>query len=436
MDTQKRNRRIADAYYNLGLEKAGQRDLTGAAMALKKSLRFDKYQTDARNLLGLIYNETGEVGSALTQWVISLNLQEKNNLAEEYLRRVHEDKGYLELADQSAKKFNQALGHAVNNNEDLAVLMLSRMLEDFPQYVKAQELLALLYIQREDYTKAGRCLYQALKVDHYNPQAQRYMDVAKKHTGKAEVEKRKLKNAFSHRQMQDDDIIIPPSYKETTGLQSVLNILVGLVLGAMVIFFLVMPAKTEALNASHNQETQKILEQLNQKNLEVDDLNSQLDTANAEKQKAEDSLQTIVSSNDGILSQYQRLVQILQAYRDNDMKTAAQLYSDTDFSVMNDDASVRNTISWIQTDMGEKAWKILEELGDEAVSQDPASQQALVYYQKSLMIKGDNPSALYKLGSVYQAQGDMNSANTYYGDVILNFPNSEYAREAQRQRGY
>ena len=128
MDTQKRNRRIADAYYNLGLERAGQRDLTGAAMALKKSLRFDKYQTDARNLLGLIYNETGEVGSALTQWVISLNLQEKNNLAEEYLRRVHEDKGYLELADQSAKKFNQALGHAVNNNEDLAVLMLSRML--------------------------------------------------------------------------------------------------------------------------------------------------------------------------------------------------------------------------------------------------------------------------------------------------------------------
>lgn len=71
---------------------------------------------------------------------------------------------------------------------------------------------------------------------------------------------------FRHRQMQDDDIIMPPSYKENTGWQSVLNILVGLVLGAMVIFFLVMPANTEALNAKHNQELKDTLEELNQKN--------------------------------------------------------------------------------------------------------------------------------------------------------------------------
>ena len=69
------------------------------------------------------------------------------------------------------------------------------------------------------------------------------MSIVKTNTGRAEIEKRKLKNAFSHRQMQDDDIIIPPSYKENTGWQSILNILVGLVLGAMVIFFLVMPAR-------------------------------------------------------------------------------------------------------------------------------------------------------------------------------------------------
>ena len=32
---------------------------------LKKSLHFSKYQTDARNLLGLIYYENGEVADAL-----------------------------------------------------------------------------------------------------------------------------------------------------------------------------------------------------------------------------------------------------------------------------------------------------------------------------------------------------------------------------------
>ena len=51
MDYVKRNRQIANSYYNLGLEKANIRDLTGAVGCLKKSVRFEKYQMDARNLL-------------------------------------------------------------------------------------------------------------------------------------------------------------------------------------------------------------------------------------------------------------------------------------------------------------------------------------------------------------------------------------------------
>ena len=72
MDIAAKNRQIANSYYNLGLEKAKVRDLSGAAQCLKKSLHFSKYQTDARNLLGLIYYENGEVADALVQWVISV----------------------------------------------------------------------------------------------------------------------------------------------------------------------------------------------------------------------------------------------------------------------------------------------------------------------------------------------------------------------------
>lgn len=108
MDTRTKNRRISNVYYNIGLEKAKERDLTGAADVLKKSLRFNKYQTDARNLLGLIYHEIGEVGAALAQWIISLNLQQKDNLAEEYLQKLQENEGYLDMVDQAAKKYNQS----------------------------------------------------------------------------------------------------------------------------------------------------------------------------------------------------------------------------------------------------------------------------------------------------------------------------------------
>lgn len=437
MNREWKNRRIANAYYNQGLALARQRDLTGAADALKKSLRFDKFQTDARNLLGLIYLEIGEAGSALCQWVISLNLQEQDNLAEEYLQRVQGSGGYLETADQAAKKYNQALVYAQNENEDLAVLLLMRMLDDFPNYVKAQELLALLYIRHEDYIKAGRCLYQVLKVDCYNPTAQRYMAVAKHNTGKAEVEKRKLKNAFSHRQMQDDDIIIPPSYKENTGWQSVMNILVGLILGVAVVYFLIMPAKQEAMNALHNKEQLANLEQINQKSLEIDSLMQQLEDAKKAQEAAEGSLEAMEADSGGVISQYQNMVKLLEAYRAEDAKTAAVLYTSMDMSVLTDGV-LNQTVAWIQQDMSENGWKTLLSMGDEAMSQESGAgaSQAIDYYNRSLQIHPGNAEVIYKLGLAYEAAGDKDKANEYFGEIIMNYPDSEFMEDSKVRRGY
>ncbi len=435
MNAARKNGQIANSYYNLGLEKAGQRDLSGAAAALKKCLQFNKAHTDARNLLGLIYNETGEVGAAMTQWIISLNIRETDNLAEEYLRKIHAARGYLEIADQAAKKYNQALIYAQNENADLAVLLLMRMLSEFPHYVKAQTLLALLYMQHEDYTKAGRCLYQALKIDKYNTRAQRYMAIVKENTGRAEIEKRKLKNAFSHRQMQDDDIIIPPSYKENTGWQTILNILAGLVMGAAVIFFLVMPASKEALNSRHNQEMQKYLSQVNDKSIQIADLERQMSEAKKAKDAAEDSLAAMVSDNGGVLSQYQRLIHILQAYRNDDMKSAALLYSDLDTAVLNDGV-VNDIVSQIQSDMSANGWQLLMQMGEEAMAQEGGGQQAVDYYQRSMKIKGEDPQLLYLIGMAYVSLGDTETANEYFGNVIMNYGNSEYAAQAKEQRGY
>ena len=96
MDYVRKTRVIANSYYNMGLERARLRDLSGAAECLKKSLHFNKYQTDARNLLGLIYYEVGEVGDALVQWVISMNLQPQENRADYYLGEIQRKKGSLD----------------------------------------------------------------------------------------------------------------------------------------------------------------------------------------------------------------------------------------------------------------------------------------------------------------------------------------------------
>ena len=51
---------VSNFYYNDGLEKANVRDLSGAIVSLTECLKLNKFNIDARNLLGLVYFEMGE----------------------------------------------------------------------------------------------------------------------------------------------------------------------------------------------------------------------------------------------------------------------------------------------------------------------------------------------------------------------------------------
>ncbi len=426
--------RISNTFYNMGLEKARVRDLTGASQCLKKSLLFDKYNIDARNLLGLIYYEIGETAEALVQWVISNNLRPEHNRASDYLYEIQGKPGRLEDESVHIRRYNQALIQAQNGNPDLAILQLGRVVEHKPNFVKAHMLLALLYIGQEDYQKAGKSLYKVLQIDRNNPKASLYMSIAKSHTGRADVEKRKLLNAFSHRRMEDDDIILPPSYKENTGWQTVLQIIGGLALGAAVVFFMVMPAREEQLNERHNQELTGVLEQVNQKSMETDRLEAELAAVEAERDAASQQLQAINDEHGGVLSQYRQLVHILRAYKVGDFQTAAELYPELDPSVIEDE-SMQAVIREIRGDMEQTGYQVLADLGNKA--RDAGNpEQALDFYQKSLGIKADNAQVLCDMAMVYQNLGQEDEANRLFGEVIQNYPNTEQAEQARTARGY
>lgn len=434
MDYVRKCHRIANSYYNQGLEKAGIRDLTGAVVCLKKSVHYNKYHIDARNLLGLIYYEMGEVAEALVQWVISSNFQPADNRATYYLGEIQGKPGRLEVVSQNVKKYNQALIHAQTGSDDLAVLQLTRVVEVNPQFVKAHLVLALLYMNRDDYTKAGRSLYKVLQIDKNNPKAQWYMSIVKANTGKADIEKKKLKNAFSHRQMQDDDIIIPPTYKENTGWQTVLNIVAGLVLGVAAFIFLVMPANTRALNEQHNQEMLRVSEQLNQKSLEIDSMEEEMAVFQSERDAAKESLQSIVDSNGGELSQYQQVIDILKAYKDNNFELAVQLYADLNPTVISDEGT-QAIIAEIRGEMEAEGYKVLETLGDNAVTAGDYAA-ALDYYQKSLNIHPDNPQVIFDMAMVYKTTEEKDKSNELFGQVIMNYSGTELADKAREERGY
>ena len=157
--------RLSNTYYNRGLEKAKARSLSAAAEDLRYSLELNKHNIPARNLLGLIYYEVGEVVSALTEWIISKNLEPEKNIADEYIQAIQENQARLETINQTIKKYNQSLLYCQQGSEDLAVIQLKKVLSLNPNLVKAHQLLALLYIKTEEYERAGRELRRALAID-------------------------------------------------------------------------------------------------------------------------------------------------------------------------------------------------------------------------------------------------------------------------------
>ena len=149
----------------MGLAKAQIRDLTGACELLRRSVKLDKNNINARNLLGLVYFEMGEAVQAFSEWVISANIAPDNNYANDYIKRFQSNPIRFDNIKQTIKKYNIALNYAKEGNDDIAVIQLKKVLNSNPNLIKGHLLLALLYMKKGDYNRAKKPIMKTLKID-------------------------------------------------------------------------------------------------------------------------------------------------------------------------------------------------------------------------------------------------------------------------------
>ena len=62
----------------------------------------------------------------------------------------------------------------------MAQIQLKKVVSQNPRLLKAQQLLALIYIKEKEYSKARKCLASVLRVDRNNTLAQLYMQAIEK----------------------------------------------------------------------------------------------------------------------------------------------------------------------------------------------------------------------------------------------------------------
>lgn len=312
-------------WYNDGLKKAKIRDMTGAVASLKKSLQFNSENIAARNLLGLVYYGRGEVGEALVEWILSKNLQPRDNIAGHYIQKIQKNPTDLDTVNQAIRKYNQSLAYCGQGGEDLAIIQLKQAVAAFPDFLRAYQLLALLYLHTEQYSRARHALKEARRLDTTNEITLRYMHELKTGSKKraAAASKKEDKSQTVTYTVGNETIIQPVSavMKDNSGRMTVLNILIGLIVGVAVMWFLIMPAINRSTVQKTNKQVIEFSDKIAEEEAQISALKTELESYRASSEESETAKQTAESTRES----YEIVMEMYSHYLNNDMSDAAMV---------------------------------------------------------------------------------------------------------------
>ncbi len=438
---QKRIGRISNLLYNEGLEKARIRDMEGAITCLKRSLKFSKENTDARNLLGLCYYETGEAVSALCEWVISKNLQAEDNLADYYLDQMQNNKNKLDTINQSIRKYNQSVLYCREDNEDMAIIQLKKVISHNPKLVKAYQLLALLYMKRQEYERSRKLLRKAIQIDATNTTTLRYLQEIENATGRGvglrgtSLSRRHKRNEKDGAQEQEGQvsgtlrylsgnelIIQPTTFRDSSTIATFINIILGILLGGAVVWFLIVPANRQSVNDDANKQVTEANTKLASAQVQAEELQEEIDSYDELIAEAEEDRDAALAKVEG----YDELLAIANLYVSGNDSTAAEqilelsadafegnalsLYESLSSAVsasLFTEYYTAGTTAYVQGDYQTAATNL-----EKAVEADPDREQS------------DHYNAMLYLGMAYYYLGDRDSADEVFNQIIEYYPSN------------
>ena len=422
-------------WYNDGLKKANIRDLSGAIKSLRKSLQYNQANIAARNLLGLVYYGRGDVIEGLGEWILSKNFQSHDNIANYYISKVQEVSGELEAINQAVKKFNQSLEYARQNGEDLAIIQLKKVVSAHPAYVKAYQLLALLYIQTEQYGNARSMLRTAHKLDTTDEITLKYMhelnQIRKSRTVRIkEKEKGKEEQQTVTYSIGNETIIQPVAsgFKENTGLHAIINILIGLVVGVAVMWFLIMPAVNSSRQRDTNEQTAQFSDQIATQEDQISALQKELEEYRSTSEASQDAQATAESTQES----YEAVINVYQHFNANDMSDNAMLEEMLKINADSLGTLGRDRYEEVRDSLYPRMCEKLFNTSQENVNVANYESAISNLEQVMQMDAGyQDGQAMLLLAQAYEGNGDQDQANTWYQKILEDYPDTEAAASAQ-----
>lgn len=423
-----KTRAISDRLYNAGLKCANDRDLTGAIDSLKKSVMVNKFNTKARNLLGLVYFEKGLVADALREWVMSSNLDKQDKTAGEYLEKLQKNARELEKMNDALRLYNLAIQYMGQHSEDLALIQLKKAIAYNPKLVDAYNLAALCNMASGNNTAAEPFVKRVLYLDKKNPTALRYMqEITPVSKVAAGVDIPDIKGDDDAKTRRKRRMAYKESSKGIIGKQEVISFAGGVICTAAVLFALVFPTMLESRSKTIN-DLKTTLENYESYNggdgtASYDDVvaeNTELKTE-IEKYKESVTLQTKVGN---VNKAYALLA-------NGEYKEAALLIKDIDISDMSDeDIAIYDKVR--EQTFATAAADLYSEGKMYYLSGSYDNAETALNDCLDLITDEDyEGDVIYYLGKTAEAKGETATAISYFQKVINDFPGSSQATNAQ-----
>ena len=413
--------------YNLGLKKVEIRDLSGAIGLLNRSIKMDKKNIQARNLLGLVYLEIGEPIMAFKQWVISKNIEPMDNEAVGYMDRIQNNQVHLDKLNNVIKKYNQALIFVNQNSIDLAIIQLRAVIGLNPNFTKAYCLLALCYIHENQIDKAKRKLQKVLSIDHNHDTARKYMTWIQSEGHPVD--------AFEEVKEKEQSYFGLPTlgHSEKVSMNNSMfqfaAVLVGVGIGLAVMAFLIVPS----LLSSQKNKNIEALNQVNALEASQSVLESQVESMEESIQLADTQmnvLTTELEQNQLQLTQSEKLLRAISLYEDNNGKEAARLLEEIEPSALSESAlaTYEKNIQIIFTKVALDAYNQGYRDYRNGRFEDAIPNLELAYkYEKDAYFSDE---ALYYLGRSYQRLNQNDLAISTYQKMLDAYPNANFKNDA------
>ncbi len=419
-----RIKKMSDVLYNKGLKRAGISDLTSAEDFLNKSILFNKRNIDARNLLGLVYFETGQINLAVKQWVISLNLQKEDNPAREYIDYFQNNQKVFDKFNDAIKMYNQAVKFMQQDSDDMAVIQLRKAIDLNPKFIDALNLLSLCYVIQKKNDKAMETVKAVLNIDLSNPNALGYFKELQPDKDRPmEAAKASKQSGF------DRTVRFEPKISKKNSASRFMEIalfLAGCVCTAAILYTLVFPGAVE----EKQQEIDKVNAEMSSLQKKFDDETAKNNEQLANLQKENEELKNKneeISKQANSQNAANQLANAETLLAQGDKTQAAAVISAIDTSILPQDKietynSVKNEAFSFEAN------RLLNE-GKKFVT-SKKYEEAKASLEKSLSYsENDNTakySAMYYLGKALGALGDNEKAKEYLNQVVQNHPQSKF----------